>query len=213
MKSPTMRILVFGASGQAGNELVRQAIEHGHSVSAFVRTPHKLKFGSSVSIIQGDVADEAAVKAAVPGHDAVVSALGVATPLKHDAAVITGVQHIVRVMEDHDVRRLIYLSFIGVRESRSAVGFVLRYIAPIPLRHEIADHETKEAVIRSSNLDWTIVRAPKLTNGPRTEKYRSGENITTVMPVPLMSRADVSHFVIRELEEPNYVRCSPRLLH
>jgi putative NADH-flavin reductase len=213
MKGPTLRILVFGASGQAGNELVRQAVEHGHSVSAFVRTPAKLKGGSSVSVIQGDVSDAAAVNAAIPGHDAVISALGVAIPLKHDPAVITGVQHIVGAMEDHDVRRLIYLSFIGVRESRSAVGFVLRYIAPIPLRHEIADHEAKEELIRSSKLDWTIVRAPKLTNGRPTETYRSGESITTLTPVPLMSRADVAHFVIRELEEPKYLRSSPRLLH
>jgi putative NADH-flavin reductase len=212
MKGLPMRILVFGASGQAGNELVRQAVEHGHSVSAFVRTPTKREFASSVSIFQGDVADAEMVKAAVRGHDAVVSALGVTTPLKHDPAVIAGVQHIVRAMEEHDVRRLIYLSFVGVRESRSAVGFVLRYIAPIPLRHEIADHEAKEAVIRNSGLDWTIVRAPKLTNGPRTEKYRSGDDIKTLTPVPMMSRADVAHFIIRELEDSQYVRRSPRLL-
>jgi putative NADH-flavin reductase len=208
-----MRILVFGASGQAGHELVRQAVERGHSISAFVRTPAKLNAPSSVRVIQGDVADAAAVNAVVPEHDAVVSALGVSTPLKHDRAVIVGVEHIVRAMEKHDVRRLIYLSFIGVRESRSAVGFVLRYIAPIPLRQEIADHEVKEAVIRSSKLEWTIVRPPKFTNGPRTETYRSGENITTIKPVPLISRADVAHFIIRELEEHNFARRSPRLLH
>jgi putative NADH-flavin reductase len=208
-----MRILVFGASGQTGNEIVRQAVDRGHSVSAFVRTPAKRAFASSVSVLQGDVANAAAVNAAVAGHDAIVSALGVTSPLKHDSAVITGVQHIVRMMGDHNVRRLIYLSFVGVHASRSAVGFVLRYIAPIPLRHEIADHETKEAVIRNSQLDWTIVRPPKLTNGPRTEKYRSGDNIRTLSPVPLMSRADVAHFIVRELEEPKHLRGSPLLLH
>jgi len=208
-----MRILIFGASGQAGHEIVRQALDHGHSVSAFVRMPTKLKVQSPVRLIHADVADPQAVSRAVPGHDAVISALGVGTPLIHDPVLISGVENIVRAMEEHSVSRLIYLSFIGVRESRSAVGFVLRYIAPIPLHEEIADHETKEAVIRASNLDWTIVRPPKLTNGRQTETYRVGENITTLRPISLISRADVAHFIVREVEEQKYVRRTPRLLH
>jgi len=208
-----MRLLVFGASGKTGHELVRQAIEHGHTVTAFVRTPGKLTIaGPSVRVLAGNVADSAAVAGAIPGHDAVVSALGVSTPLKHDADVIAGVQHIIAAMEEHRVRRLIYVSFIGVRESRAAVGFVLRYIAPIPLRQEIADHEVKESLIRSSRLDWTIVRPPKLTDGPRTVCYRSGNDISTWKPVPVLSRSDVAHFVLQELVEPRYVGHTPRLL-
>jgi uncharacterized protein YbjT (DUF2867 family) len=100
-----------------------------------------------------------------------------------------------------------------VRESRSSVGVVLRYIAPIPLRHEIADHETKEALVRASGLDWTIVRPPKLTGGPCTGRYRSGENITTWKPLPLMSRANVAHFILQELASPAYIGRAPRLLY
>ena len=208
-----MRVIVFGASGKTGHELVREAIDRGHTVTAFVRTASKLTITSrSLRVIEGNVADSGAVAAAIPGHDAVVSALGVSTPLKHDADVIAGVQHIIDAMEEHGVRRLIYLSFIGVRDSRAGVGFVLRYIAPIPLRHEIADHEVKESLIRSSRLDWTIVRPPKLTNGPRTGDYRSGDDITTWKPVPVLSRSDVAHFVIQELVEPRYVHRAPRLL-
>jgi hypothetical protein len=58
------------------------------------------------------------------------------------------------------------------------VGFILRYIAPLPLRHEIADHEAKEALVSASDLDWTIARPPKLANGRRSA-YRVGEDITT----------------------------------
>ena len=208
-----MRLLVFGASGRTGHELVREAIDRGHTVTAFVRTRGKLAItGSSVRVLEGNVADSAAVAAAIPGHDAVVSALGVSKPLTHDADVIAGIKNIIGAMEEHGVRRLIYLSFIGVRESRAAVGFVLRYIAPIPLRHEIADHEVKESLIRSSGLDWTIVRPPKLTNGPATGDYRSGDDISTWKPVPMLSRSDVAHFVLQELVEPRYVRGAPRLL-
>jgi putative NADH-flavin reductase len=209
-----MRILLFGASGNTGNEIVRQALARGHAISAFVREPTKLtSVTPSVRVIQGNVNDERAVAAAIPGHDAVVSALGVGKPLSHDPDVIAGVRHITRAMDDHGIRRFVYLSFTGVRESRDAVGFVLRFVAPIPLRHEIADHEAKEALIVSSALDWTIVRAPKLTNGALTGQYRVGEDIRTLAPVPLLSRADVAHFMLDELAQPRFIRKAPRLLH
>jgi putative NADH-flavin reductase len=209
-----MRLLVFGASGQTGRELIRQALALQHGITAFVRQPARLgNAAPGVRIVEGNVADYPTVAAAVAGHDAVVSTLGVGTPLKHDPDVIAGVQNIIRSMQAHQVRRFIYLSFIGVRESRAAVGVILRYVATIPLRHEIADHEAKEALITASPLDWTIVRPPKLTNGPRTGRYRVGANIATWVPVPLLARADVADFILRELAQPQYIRRAPRLLH
>lgn len=207
-----MRVLVFGASGQTGQVLVRNALERQHAVTAFVRNPAKSVTPEAARLLSGNVADYSAVATAVSGQDAVVSMLGVGTPLEHDPDVILGVQHIIRAMEEHGVRRLIYMSFVGVRDSRSAVGFLLRYVAPIPLRHEIADHESKEALIRASHLDWTIVRPPKLTNGLRTGRVRAGETISTWNPMPLLSRADVVDFVLGELADAKYVRQAPRLL-
>ena len=193
---------------------MREALARGHSVSAFVRDPARLPIThTALRVVHGDVADAGAVARAMPGHDAVVSTLGVGTPLAHDDAVIAGVGNILRAMHAGGTRRFIYQSFIGVRESRAAVGFILRFIAPLPLRHEIADHEAKEALIRASGLEWTIVRPPKLTNGPRSKDYRSGEELTTWLPVPMLSRADVAHFIVGELEAPRFVRKFPRLLH
>jgi len=208
-----MNVLVFGASGQTGRAVVREALARGHSVSAFVRDPAKLLVGhSALRVIRGDVGDAEAVAQAVPGHDAVVSTLGVGSPLAHDDAVIDGVKHILAAMQATSLRRLIYQSFIGVRESRAAVGFILRFIAPLPLRHEIADHETKEALIKASGIDWTIVRPPKLTNGPRSSGYRAGEDLSTWVPIPMLSRADVAHFIVGEFEAPHFVQKAPRLL-
>jgi putative NADH-flavin reductase len=209
-----MRLLIFGASGHTGRILLQQALQRNYEITAFARQPAKLaNAGSRIRIVQGNVKEYAAVSAALANHDAVVSALGVGTPLQHDPAVVEGVRNIIRAMHAHGTRRLIYLSFIGVQESRSSVGFVLRYIAPIPLRHEIADHEAKEALIKASGLDWTIVRPPKLTSGPCTARYRSGENITSWKPVPLLSRADVAHFILQELAAPAFIGRAPRLLH
>ena len=89
---------------------------------------------------------------------------------------------------------------------------LLRYVA-LPLRHEIADHEAKEAIVRASALDWTIVRPPKLTGGARTGRYRSGPTISTWKPMPLLSREDLSDFILCELAEPRYMRQATRLLH
>ena len=208
-----MRLLVFGASGRTGQEVIRQAAARALQVTAFVRRPDKLRAAAeSVSIVTGNVADAGAVHAAVQGHDHVVCALGVAAPLKHDADVIAGIRNILSAMETHGVRRLIYVSFIGVHDSRHAVGFILRYIAPIPLRHEIRDHEVKEELVRKSPLDWTIVRPPKLTTGPQTGRYRVGENIRTIAPVPMLSRADLADFILKELDQARFIRGSPRLL-
>jgi putative NADH-flavin reductase len=208
-----MNVLVFGASGQTGRAVVREALARGHRVSAFARDPAKLLITHpALRVIRGDVGDAAAVAQAVPGHDAVVSTLGVGSPLAHDDAVIDGVKHILGAMQAAQMRRLIYQSFIGVRESRAAVGFILRFIAPLPLRHEIADHEIKEALIKASGIDWTIVRPPKLTNGPRSSGYRAGENVATWAPIPMLSRADVAHFIVSELETPKFVQKVPRLL-
>jgi putative NADH-flavin reductase len=208
-----MKLLVFGASGQTGRELVRQGLALQHDITAFVRQPAKLgPLASGVRTIQGNVTDYPAVAAAVAGHDAVVSTLGTGTSLKHDAGLIAGVQHIIRAMQEHRVRRLIYQSFIGVHESRAAVGVILRYVAPIPLRHQIADHEAKEALVKASPLEWTIVRPPNLTNGLRTGRYRSGTDITTWAPVPRLARADVADFILRELAQPQFIRQAPRLL-
>lgn len=208
-----MNVLIFGASGRTGRAVVREALARGHSVSAFVRDPAKLLAGHpALRVIRGDVGDAAAVAQAVPGHDVVVSTLGVGSPLAHDQVVIDGVKHILGAMQAAGMRRLIYQSFIGVRESRAAVGFILRFIAPLPLRHEISDHETKEALIKASGIDWTIVRPPKLTNGSRSSGYRAGEDLTTWVPIPLLSRADVAHFIVGELESPNFVQKAPRLL-
>lgn len=209
-----MRIVVFGASGRTGREVVQQCLARQHAVTAFVRQAGKLALRHpQLQIVESDVSDARAVSRTIADQDAVVSTLGVGVPFKPDPAVVDGIQHILAGMSVAGVRRLIYQSFIGVRESRAGVGFVLRFVAPLPLRHEIADHERKEALVRASELDWTIVRPPKLTDAPATGAYRVGEDISTWAPVPTLARADVAAFIVRELEQPQFVRKAPRLLH
>lgn len=208
-----MRILVFGASGGTGRQVVAQALARGMAVTAFVRDPAKLPDAhATLRVVTGDVADAAAVAAALAGQEVVLSTLGVSIPLRHDEAVINGIGHIVSAMQAGAARRFIYLSAILVGDSRHASGFLARHIGPIPLRHELADHAIKEDIIRASHLDWTIVRAPKMTNRRQTDTYRAGVDIVARSIFPTLSRADVAGFMLRQVIDTAFVRKVARLL-
>jgi len=208
-----MRIAIFGASGGTGRQLVRQALEAGHTVTAVVRDPARLaQSHAALRVSQGNVADTVSVAAAVKDQDAVLSALGTGTSLAHDPVLIHGMKYIIDAMMAAGVRRLIYQSFIGVRESRDAAGWVVRHIARHPLKHQIADHEARERLIVASGLDWTIVRPPTLSNGPLTRRYRGGEEIAAQSLLPRLSRADVAAFMLEQLTDATHVKGKPRVL-
>jgi putative NADH-flavin reductase len=208
-----MNILIFGASGGTGRLLTRQALAQGHTVTAFVRTPTKLDLTHPLlTVIVGDVSDRPAVARAVQGQVAVLSALGAATPFRRDPALVAGVRHIVDAMTGAGVQRLIYLSFLGVGDSRRDAGFFIRHVASRLLRQPTADHELNERAIRESGLLWTIVRPPKLTNGRLTGSYRIGEHIRARSPMPLLSRADVAQAMLRQLDDPAHVRAVVRVM-
>ncbi len=209
-----MRLLVFGASGRTGREVVRQALARGFNVTAFVRHTARLPLAhANLRLVTGEITDPTAVARVLSGHTGVISTLGVGTPLRHDPAVIEGVRTIARASEHASVARLVYLSFIGVSDSRDAAGFLLRQLSTTMLRHEVADHEIKEAAVTESFVDWTIVRPPKLTNGRLTAAYRVGESIRARSPLPMMSRADVADFLLRQLTDAAFIRKAVRILH
>jgi uncharacterized protein YbjT (DUF2867 family) len=209
-----MNVLVFGASGGTGRELVGQALRRGHRVTAFVRRGGVASDEQPArTTIRGDVRDGDAVDAAVRGHDAVLCALGAATPLRRDPALVDGIRHIVAAMERHGVRRLVYLSFLGVHEGRAQLSPLGRWIvAPLLLRNVVADHEAKERIIRASSLGWVIVRPPRLTEGPRRGTYRSGVAIRATSVVPRISRADVADFMVRQLDDDTFRRQAPAVM-
>jgi uncharacterized protein YbjT (DUF2867 family) len=208
-----MNILVFGASGATGLHLVKQALNQHHRVTAFVRNPAKLPVQHPLlTVVQGDVRDNKAVEQAVKGQDAVLCALGANSPFTYDQAVVDGMVNIIKAMESAYVKRLIYLSFVGVQESRKDAGFFISHLAPYILRTEIKGHETREQMIRRSSLQWTIVQAPKLTNGAGTKNYRHGTTITSGSFITAIDRADVADFMLQQLTDDTYVRKAARIM-
>jgi putative NADH-flavin reductase len=165
-------------------------------------------------MVQGDVADAAAVERALFGQDAVLCALGAATPLKRDQTLVNGMDNIVRAMERSGPRRLIYLSFLGVSGGREQLSLLGRHVvAPLILRNVVTDHEAKENIITRSGLDWTIVRPPRLTNGPHTGAYRHGDNVKAASVIPMISRADVADFMLLQLDDRAYLRKAPAVMY
>jgi putative NADH-flavin reductase len=209
-----VKVLVFGASGGTGRQVVAQAAAQGHKVTAFVRTPSLDTRSSEADSVQGDVRDPSAVTRAVAGQNAVICCLGSATPVRRDPALVAGITHIVGAMERLSVRRLVYLSFLGVRDGRSQLSLIGRLlVAPLLLRNVVADHAAKEEIIRKSQLDWIIVRPPRLTNGPRRGSYRHGLDILAESTIPTISRADLAEFLLRQVGDDAYLHRAPAVMY
>lgn len=165
-----MKVLILGASGATGGHLVDQAQARGHLVTALVRDPSKVEVESTaLTVMPGDVTDRASVEAAMNLQEGVLCALGSSTPLKRDPTLVVGVRNVVASMEQAGVRRLIYLSFLGVRDGRHQLSVLGRYlVAPMLLRKVAADHELKEATAQHSSLD--------LGDRPSPQPYQRSSN-------------------------------------
>lgn len=208
-----MKILIYGATGATGREIVKRALSQGHDVTAFVRNPQKLGISSpNLTMVRGDLHDKQLIAQTTEGQDAVMSALGASSMFTYDQAVVTGIQNIVDAMETKSISRFVYLSFAGVSESRHQAGLIIRYVAPRLLSTEIARHEDSEKQITRSNLQWTIVRASTLSNGKPRGYFRAGEHIFTTGVVTIIPRGDVADFMIHQLTDRSFIRQKPLIL-
>ncbi|HUN08721.1 MAG TPA: NAD(P)H-binding protein [Aggregatilineales bacterium] len=208
-----MNITIFGASGRTGRLLVQAALNAGHSVTAFVRDPAKLPVQHmELKVVQGDTADAAAVARAVAGADAVISGLGPVKGSPKDL-LVTAQQHIVAAMQAAGVKRYVLLTGAGVRDPQDqpklidkVFGFLLRLTAADVLK----DSEDGVRLVQATALDWIVVRGPRLTDGPKTGRYRVGyvgQNSGTQI-----SRADLADFMLEQaVNESDWIRKMPMI--
>jgi putative NADH-flavin reductase len=215
-----MKLTIFAATGGIGRQLLEQALAAGHDITAVVRNSKKVPREGAVHIVTADLADPdpAVLESAVAGSDAVLSGLG--PRLNFEVGVAwQGTRAIVDAMQPTGVRRLVVVSAapIGTVPSPDRPkppkhdpgdGFFMRnLLSPLVkarLRKRYADLALMEDVVRESGLDWTIVRPPRLTNGPLTDTYRTayGQNLRRGLRI---SRADVAHYMLRALEQPETI--------
>lgn len=203
-----MRLLVFGATGGTGREIVNQALERGHYVTAFARKPERLGISHQrLSVARGDVMDAASVDAAMPGHDAVLCALGSRQYLLPTNILAKGTRHIVAAMQTHGVRRLVCETSLGVSDSFGLLGlYYTLFVYPVVMPFYWFDKEDQEKLVKKSNLEWVIVRPGQLTNGPKRGQYQHGPKVGNYLWSVSISRADVADFMLNQLGDTPYLR-------
>jgi len=205
-----MRIVVFGASRGVGLQVVKQALEAGHLVTAFVRSPETFEVKHpNLIVFPGNAMDVAAVENAIAAQEAVISTLGPTRPPAPHMMRTSG-RNIVAGMKKHSVRRLVSTTGAGVRQPEDKpkfvdhlIGFLLNLLA----KQVVLDSEENVRVIQASDLDWTVVRFPRLIDNEHTGKYRVG--FVSKESGNQLSRADAADFVLKELQEKKWLRKLP----
>jgi putative NADH-flavin reductase len=214
-----MKLTIFAATGGIGRQILGQAAAAGHDVTAVARNPAAVS--QQVRTVTADLAtvEPAALAPAVGGADAVLSALGPRSKADY-GVVAAGTRAIVGAMQEAGIRRIVTVSAAPVGTVPSpgrprppkhdpGDGFLLRHLlSPLvgaALRDLYKDLALMEDVLAGSGLDWTVVRPPRLTNGPLTGAYRTayGRNLRRGLTV---SRADVAQLMLTVLTRPETIR-------
>jgi len=210
-----MRVIVFGATGGTGREIVKQALERGHDVTAFVRNPAKLRLAHErLNVTRGDVMDATGVASVMPGHDAALCALGHRRYLGPSRVLSQGTQNIVDAMKMHFVRRLVCETALGVGDSAGRLGlYYTLFVIPVILPFYWYDKGRQERAVRGSSLDWVIVRPGQLTNGRKRGQYKHGPKVGNYLWSVSISRADVADFMLNQLGETPYLRAAVNICY
>jgi uncharacterized protein YbjT (DUF2867 family) len=203
-----MHILIVGASQGTGAIAVRAALDKGHQVTAFARSPQKLALDHpQLRKLVGDFHQATSVEGAIPGHDAVIvtaSATKFSAFKENPHYFSQGTGYVIEAMKKAGVKRLVVLSAYGVGDSQPLTNFITRkLLINFLLKSPYEDHERQEQQVRSSGLDWVIARPSRLTNGPARGQYQKK---TALVSVPnAISRADVAAFLVEACEVPTWV--------
>jgi len=200
-----MKILVFGAAGRTGREVVIAALSQGHEVTAFLNQQNLGKT-KKLAHFHGDVTDsDSVLEAMQPGFEAVISCLGNNhTNETQENSCSTGLKNIINCMYITGITRLICVSSLGLDPDFNSFYFNT-IVEPLFLRDIHVDLSQMEKYITNSKLNWTIIRAPQLIDKARTGSYQT----TTIAPeakLTQISRSDLADFILKELDQPNFLK-------
>ncbi|PSP95346.1 NmrA family protein [Halobacteriales archaeon QS_4_62_28] len=206
-----MQVTVFGATGRTGRPLVAQALDRGHEVVAFARSAAKVdREDPDLTVVEGDAYTGGGVAEAVAGADAAVSVLGQTDEGPDDLLTVAG-ENILDAMDEAGVDQFVTLVGAGVRKKGESVtlsGRVMGALLKLLARQVLEDAKAHVERVRVTDLDWTVVRAPRLTDGEGTGEYRAGD---IDLGFESVARADVARFVLDCLEGEQYVREMPKI--
>ena len=202
-----MKIAVFGASGRTGLLLVFQALNQGHEVTTYTRSPGKVSIThKNLRIIQGEILDRDKIREAVSGQDVVMCTIGMEHN-KPSTVLSDGTMIILQSMEECGVKRFICMSSAGVNDNDA--GFWFKWvIKPLLMKHIFEDKKRQISVIRESRAEWVIIRPVSLTDSPKTGRYSITEGRPASSTIP---RADVADFMLKLMTDKQYDRQMPAI--
>lgn len=196
------RILVVGATGGTGRQIVAQALERGYAVTALARDPARVAITHDrLTVLRGDVMDAASLDAALVGQEAVLSALGHRRYFDTRGVLSRGTSHLLGAMTRHGVSRYVGVTSLGLGDSVGRLGlFYSLIVVPFVLPVYFLDKARQERIVAASDREWTLVRPGALTDGPARQPPSgalSGGNFLWTVSI---SRADVAGFMLDQLE-------------
>ena len=207
-----MKIAIFGGTGRTGVHLVQEALAAGYQVAVLARTPAKLTLkNNALKVVQGDVKDAKAVEQTIAGAEAVISVLG-PTSNKPTFEVSQGMANILSAMKIQGVRRLILSAGAGVADPNDApklFNHVMNFLLKMMAKNVLADMSKVVEMVRSSDLDWTVVRLPMLTDDPKTGSIKVGY-VGKGMGSRI-ARVDIAGFMLEQVKDKTYLRKSPAI--
>ena len=210
-----MKLCIIGGTGGTGRELIKQSLEIGHNVTVLVRNLEKLKISHpNLNIVRGNVLDSNSLDGAFAGRDAVISALGHKRFFIKTSILSMGTENMIKSIKKCSIKRFICITSLGINDTRFKLGlYYTFFVIPIILLFYFLDKEKQERLVAKSGLDWTIVRPGQLTNGRKRAKYRHGSGLGSYILTKMISRADVAHFILQELETNKYIRRKPTIIY
>lgn len=218
-----MKLLIIGGTGGTGQQLIKQALEQGHSLTVLARHPEKIKIANPhLSVIKGNVLDPEKVQEVMACQDAVLSALGHKRFFIKTNILSEGTSNIIHAMQKHKVSRFICITSLGIGDSRFKLGlYHTLFVIPVIIFFYFMDKEKQEKLIKNSSLDWTIVRPgqliPKwvadLFHGKKPGNYKHGADVGNYILTKMISRADVAHFMLSQLNEKTYLFKTPGIAY
>ena len=195
-----MKIVLLGATGGTGKEVLAQALASGYDVTAVVRSPERLSFTDpELTVVQGDATDAGVLAKAMAGGDALISTLG----SKGSTLITDSTRAIVEAAATTGLRRVIVMSSFAV--NRDQLNGVAKVVTGLVMKTQVADKTAGESLLRESGLDWTIVHACKLTNEPRGTGTRVVPPTETVGLGNKVARADVAAWMLSQLQDGSEV--------
>ena len=197
-----MNLAVLGATGRTGRLVVEQALAAGHSVTALVRSPEKLTAEhANLRVVTGEATEKSAVSGALEGADAVISTLG-----GNGSVIADSTRAIVAAASEAGVSRVVVLSTFAAERDRLGAG--ARLLTGIGMGAMLKDKSVGEEMLRRSDLEWTIVYASILSDGPASGSVAVLPEGAKRGLSQKISRADVAAWMVKAAAGAEHSRSS-----